>query len=305
MALLPIAMVVAVVLWLIFSPLNTETAVGLGLSVVTTLVLGFLNNAYQLLRIRCLTISSLFILLTAICAPIHGWAIEQMVCGLLFLIYMTGLMTSYQASRPQVGTFMAMTSLSALTMFVPMAIWLVPVSLIVTAATLQTLTLRTLLAMLFGLLLPYELWIGWHFYQGGLMAELNTWSEAILAIRVPAIESGTTWQGWLSDTMLNMPAMLMLLLVLFGLVSIVHFFRTSFNDKIRTRMFHIAFILHWIVLAVLLLFSCGSTSPLVVMLLVCGSPGLARYLVFSKGWVANIFFCIFVLSCLFLALRPL
>ena len=305
MALLPVAIVVAIVLWFVYSPITAETIAGLCIALATTFVLRYINNSLQLIRVRSWAVSSLYILLIAVYAPMHRWDPVEMACYCLYLIFVIGLLYSYQVRRPQVGTFIAMLAMALLTMRTPQLVCLVPMAVIAMFAALRTLNAKTFLAILFGFMLPYEVWFCWHLYEGNLGESAQAIYDAFHSFSLPTMAEGGSFFDVIIKTLLSLPTLLVLLLGVFGFFSIVHFLNTSYNDKIRTRMHYITLILQWPVLLLLLIFTKGSEPQLIGIFLICSSPLLAHYFVLSKGWVANIFFWIFLLSCSYLALQPL
>ena len=299
---MPVAIVVALVLWGVMTPISIESGVGLGVMLLTLFVLRQFSNLHQLIRVRSWTVSSVFILLVGFYAVIHKWDIVAACGTLLYLIHIMGLLTSYQSERPQNGTLIAMIALSALTMLQPAMLYVLLLSLVAMASALRTITLKSLVAVLFGVLMPYEIWVAWHLYCGDLQQAFVEWSTALYTFSVPQIVTEGSWMDILSANLLDKQRMLVILIGIYGLISIFHFIRTCYNDKISTRMHYYTLIVEWPALILAVVF-CPDNAPLnVCVLLLSCSPLLAHYFVFSKGWLAFIMFLLFLLSCLFLQL---
>ncbi len=309
-ALLPCATVVAVVLWWWRTPPDAQGVAGLALALAATMLSVATNGRLQLLRVRSLAVSSVFILLIGVSGALHHWLPEGMVVTLLFMVYLLCLLSSYVSRRPQVPTFVAMVSLAVLTLRMPLLVCLVPVALAAMLTVLRTLSLRTLLATLFGFGLVYEVWLVWHGWHGTLWQELGRLQEGLTLFSVPWPTEGVAWPAdgaaaWvMARDVLTSPVVLYLLpLAVYGSVGMAHYFRTSYNDKIRVRMFYTTIILHWLALLLLTLFVPGETTLCLLLLTACSAPLLARYFVFARGWLANLMFWLFVALCLFLALH--
>lgn len=302
MALFPVSIAVGILLWFLDSDLSIVSYFIISTLVVTTLVLRVFSNAVQLIRVRSWAVSSLFIVLTAIYAHLYKWDLHTMIATQLFLIYNIGMLSSYQARKPQVNTFIATTALALLTMYMPWLFVMVPISLICSLTTLRTFSLRTLLAIVFGLLLPYEIYFSYYVYNDTLSTAFQHFASAFHDFYIPFYSSGTSIQTFIKNFSLSQTDLCLAHICLFGIIAIIHFFHTSFNDKIRTRMHYITIIMQWVVLLLLLFFTQGHSLLFVSLLTLCSSILLAHYFVFSKGWIANLFFWLFILSCFYLAL---
>lgn len=305
-ALLPVAIGVGIVLRVLWFDYSLQPWISLAVVLGSTLLLRHFSNEAQLIRIRSWIVSSLYIVLTALCAPLHHWDLLTISCSFLYLVYIIALLTSYQAQRPQNQIFVASLALSLISVKMPMALWLLVPMVLAMLTTLRSFTARTFLAMIFGVLVPYEFLFAWHLYNHNVMeawADFSTWMQDFC---LPISEGGLladydSWQEWA----LGRKTPMMVVLLVYGLIGIVHFFHTSINDKTSTRMFYISLIMQWPVVAGLLMFSRGNDALLCAMLVLINSILVGHYFVFSKGWVANMFFWLFLILCLYSVLpRP-
>lgn len=302
MALFPVSIAVGILLWFLDTDLSVVSYFTIGTLVVTTLVLRVFSNAVQLIRVRSWAVSSLFIVLMALYAHLYSWDLHTMIATQLFLIYNIGMLSSYQSHKPQVSTFIATVALSLLTMYMPWLFVMVPISLLCSLTTLRTFSMRTLLAIVFGLLLPYEIFFSYYVYNDTLNVAFQYFVSTFHDFYIPFYSSGTSIQTFINNFSLSRTDLCLVHICVFGIIGIIHFLHTSFNDKIRTRMHYITIIIQWVVLLLLLFFTQGHSLLLVSMLTLCSSILLAHYFVFSKGLVANLIFWLFILSCFYLAL---
>jgi len=368
MAILPVAIVVAVVLWACYAPLSIISSAALLVLLGTTLVLRQVSNNLQLIRVRSWAVSAIFIFLIGICAPMHLWNPIAAGACLIYLVHVIGMLTSYQSERPQNSTLLAFVSLAVLTMVQPKLVYLLPFSIFAMAGPLRTLSDKSLVAVVFGFLLPYELWAAWQAYEGTLLESLCGYGQQLIDFQLPpfitALPQITAdvnqmaatatshpfplpqwlswwpelqgffdtvhyiglWLGMAAGLILSKSTLLLIFLGIYGIIALFHFLRTSYNDKISTRMHYHTLLLEWPVLLLLLIFtpdpivaeplteatlltssslSMASVPVISTAFILCISPILAHYFVFSKVWGHNILFWFFILLCLFLTLPVL
>ena len=318
-AMLPVSMAIAVLLWLLQVPVTPESAAGLLSALILTVAFRWLSNALQLIRVRSWAVSSVFILLVAVTAPLHGWSVGAMGLCALYMVHGGALIFATEGSQPQTGVFISVLALACIAVIVPQVMWLLPLNILAMMLALRVWTGRTLTAVFLGLLLPFEAWAAWHLMR-------DTLPEAAAAF-MGDIVPFSSFGGTSVDTFLSPYFLLLTPVILFTVFGIVHFLRTSLDDKISTRMRYTTLLLEWPVLVALFVWQgirtpdgglaqdagCSSRlfSPqtetdggLCLFLLLCSSPFLARYFVFSRGWQANVAFWLFVLSLLTMSVFP-
>ena len=289
-ALLPISMAVMVGAWLLQAPLTAMTAAGLGFALFVTLVLRWVSNAVQLIRVRSWAVSSVFALMIAATGRCHEWSPQAMGLCALYMTFAGGLLLSTWASRPQLSIFVGSIGLAGMVMMVPQTVWLLPMGVLAMMLALRVWTGRTLAALLLGLLLPLEVWAAWSYLHGTLG---DFAFSQFYHFTIPQLGINGQWSvangQW---SMVNGQWLTVIgycLLVVVTLVSIIHFMRTSLDDKISTRMRYITLLLQWPVLLALSLL-CPDTDSLVPALALCSAPLVARWAVFSRGWMAAVTF---------------
>ncbi|MGN1236465.1 MAG: hypothetical protein ACI4TS_03370 [Bacteroidaceae bacterium] len=302
MSLLPVSMVVGIVFWIVAAGISLVDCGALALLLVTTFALRYFSNAIQLIRVRSWIVSSLFVFMMGVGRCCFGWSTGDVAATSLFLIYIIGLLSSYQSRAPQTGVFVAALALAILTVIMPLMVCLLPMCFIAMLTALRVLNLKTLSAVLFGFMAVAEVLFAWHLYADDMEDVANSFAEGMQAFCLPTDEGGIVGV-FMADNGVAWPRLVgLLMIVVYGLIGIVHFVYTSFNDKISTRMHYITLILHWPVLFLLLVFTGGHAMMLSAILLLVNSVLLGHYFVFSKGWPANLLFWLFLLLCCCLAL---
>lgn len=313
MAPLPGALVLTLALWLWRGQVDWESGLAVALMLLTTLILRQMSNALQLIRVRSWAVSTVFVILMAAGAPIHRWNPAAMGMGVLFMVYTTGLLVAYQSRKSQVSIFWAVAALSACSLMVPKLLWIVPITILSMMMPLRCCTSRALVALLLGLLLPYEIWAAWNLYNGTIIAAATAQWQAFTSINVDYLlplcdinNPNSSWGNDLWQSVMSVRVEVVILAVFYGLISIFHFFHTSLDDKTRTRMLYYSVVMHWPVVVAILLLQGGVVQSAMLWPILClvSAPLLAHYFVFSRRWLGSLMFYLFLLLCLFLVLRP-
>lgn len=308
MAMLPCSIAIMVLMYLADAAFSLASAAGLLIALLTTLALRWVSNALQLIRVRSWAVSSAFALLIGATAPLHGWAPWAMVLCLLHLVHLSGLFYSAVLARGQVGVLVSSAALALMSMLEPLTLWLLVPMLVTMLLCLRVMNGRTFAAVFFGLLLPYEFWLAWILCSGGVDALVAMLQECSVAdLLLPKVGN---WQAVLDifATGLGHKAAVTAVgegaLLVLSLFAIVHFLKTSIDDKIVVRMFYITVLMEWVVLTALLLVGMPQSVGLIPCLALCSAPLWGRYLVFARGWTAAVVSWLMMLTLLFLWLCP-
>lgn len=303
-ALFPLSMAAAGILWYADTDFSLESFLALVMLLTSTVALRVFSNAVQLIRVRSWAVASLFIITEALCSHIYGWSPLNMAGCMLLLTYTISLLLSHQSPRPQTPVFAATVSVALLTMIMPQLAWLMPICLLSLLTPLRSFTPRALSAVAFGLLLPYLAFFCWHIHHDSAATALQEMDAALRDYAVPLLSDIVTTEISSGKFTANpsTPHLHRLCMCLFGLVGIVHFLHTRYNDKVRTRIYYTTIIMHWPAITLLQFFTTGHDSLLATMAALYNSVLLAHYFVFAKGWVANTLFWFFVLLCCCLTL---
>ena len=240
------------------------------------------NSQCQLLRVRSRMISSTVLAFVAAfpALQVSTWCwLPALFLVLSYFIAFKG----YGQLKPQGWVFYAFLFVSAGSLMFPPLLLSVPFMWFAFGHQLRILSGKSITASLLGLLFPY-----WTY---GLFCLVSGWNASFwreswartLDLRLPDYSEVLPWQ-W----------MLFVMLLVLGAIGIVHFIRTSYNDKIRTRQFFYTLLaLHFPILFSVVWFpDCASlTLPL---LTVNSAPFIAHFFVLARGRSLNFWF-LFVL----------
>lgn len=279
---LPVTAVYAIGIWILCGGLREYWVIQGGCFALSALFMALLNNTNSLIRIYSRLVSSSFLILLC-CAcflfpSMRGAILEAGFAGFLLVLFMT-----YQEECPVGLTYYAYLMLGIASLAFVQVLYFVPLLWLLTATQLQSLSLRTIFASLFGLLTPYwfgSCWLLWHgdvsLFANHLKALLDlhqAFNYSILSI--------------------NQIAFFALLLIM-TIIGIVHFIRKHRDDKIRVRLIYGFFI--WLQLATFLFlaFQPQHFNFLIHIAIICTAPLIAHFLALTSTKWTNIAF--FVLT---------
>ena len=255
-----------------------------------------LSNSNALLRVRSRMVTSTFIFLSAAADCLVGSvqaALAQLFCIIALLI----LFTTYQEDDSVGRTFYAFASLSVASVFFVPVLCYVPVIWILMATQLQSLSVRTWLASLFGLLTPYWLVGAWLLFQqdiGPLTAhfsELTHWSFTFNLSSVPSVASDQRASAAFTFSLSSLARMAAVLLtVALSLTGAIHFWTRSYEDKIRIRLLYGFFTTMTAFTTVFLVLQPQHYEPLMRLLLITASPLIAHFFTHTSSRITNILF---------------
>lgn len=290
--ILPIALVVGSVLWILPEAGNLLLWGGWFVALLTTYVWMETNARLQLIRERSRMVSTtLFVALTSV-PLLHEFRLASLLPLALLLCYAC-LFAAYQERRPEGKMFHAFLLLAVGALLLPQVLWLVPLLLFSCSLHLRSLTLGSLGATLMALLLPlvgYSLWalVKWDFSL--LLQFIESTRHALTHI------DSSYWWSVYTATPATLPVAEWQFLVsaggtlLLSLIAIMHQVRTSYLDKIRVRMYYYLIALVQGGLTVLLLLFPEERWTWLLLLITNGAPHIAHYLTLTRGWFCTTVF---------------
>lgn len=289
---LPVATFFTLLIWLAGDWDTTGHWISLVVVGITAYALIELNNAHALLRIRSRLTGSTFLVLTGSFTFLHN-SPHVLVPAFCAVATYYLLFRSYQRPRPENAIFYAFAFTGIGSQFFPPMLYLVPTYYLAMLVQLRSFTLRTLLAGLLGLVIPYWCRGGVNFFMGrpdDLLPLLSSLTDLSLP-QYPLPDSH------------RMAALGIVLLL--AVTSSVHFLRTSYNDKIRTRMFFFMLIIQAGVLTVLLLLQPQHFDTWIQLLIVTIAPLTAHLFALTGTRATNLYFCFILLLLTYLTLGNL
>ena len=225
---LPILVVLASVIWMIPDIQSVALWGGLAAVGMMTYVMIAWNTQYQLIRVRSRMISISFLYVFLAFPQLHalGFHLFPAACllGAYFLLFRT-----YGVYAPQGYFYHAFFLLGVGSLAFPPLLLLVPFLFFSSERHLRALTGKSAMAALLGLSLPYWLFLPvFLFAREWLAPYLAMWNISQLTA-LPDFRHVPLSQ-WVGSG----------LFFFISAASLVHFLRTSYDDKIRTRQYYYA-----------------------------------------------------------------
>lgn len=290
MLTLPLVAVVVGVVWLLPDPRSVWLWGGFAIVCALTYTLRELNNRSQLLRIRSRLVSATFLALFAALPDLHS-AGMHLLPAVGLLLALCCLFGSYQQYRPEHYTFHAFFFLSIGSLDFPPLLVLSVFFYLAMGIVLHTFTWRSLLAGLFGLIVPYCFYVGYLGWEDRL--------DDFVQQLTPYLQ-----YRWPDFRRLPLPHVISFgFITVLALLSTLHFVRTSLNDKIRTRVFLYVLIILELVLAGSCVLLPHHYCIIMPLYLVVASPLIAHYFALARGGLLmNVWFICWLLGLIALSI---
>ena len=272
-----------------------------------------INAANALLRIRSRMVSSLFLLLMAVCGflhPISSGTIGLFALALSFYF----LLRTCENPRPEADTFHSHLALALGSLFWPPLLLLVIVQLWNQGVYLRSLSWRSIGAACCGILLPYFFWSAGAFvlsdftgFQNQCAAIISPFYEHFYWKWMLEMVQTLNWEAFwpaflplLQDRILarQPECAALLLMVLLALTGFVHYQRKNFDDKIRVRMCHYTFLSMQVVIFLWLLFQPSHFFQLFPLMVLTTAPSSAHFIALTRTWLTNVWFVLLTLGIL-------
>lgn len=272
---------------------STSSLAGFLLFMLTTYIITETANTFTLLRIRSRMIASVWLAVIAIIPVLHdfsaGWVGAATMAGSYYTMFL-----SYQERDPVVDIFHTFVLLGCTILSVPELCILIPIYYWYMLVMLRCMSWRGLWAGVIGLLFPFSLVAGWCIVtddyrflleQAEFLSNIHLFNSADYTCTVTVESLTCAFLGLLS------------------FVGVIHFLRTYYNDKIRTRMFLYIYVTQtavcWLVAAAL---PCRFEILLPLIVLNASTP-IAHYFALTGSRLSNAFFCFTLLASVALLLH--
>lgn len=247
-----------------------------------------LNNSNALIRIYSRVISVTFLILSCMAcflfSSLYG-SLTQLCAVASYLI----LFQSYQDKAAAGLTYYGFLCIGLTSLTFVHILYFVPFLWILMLSCLQSLSLRTFFASLLGIITPYWLGICWLVYQGRLPLLVDHLASLI--------RFHTSFDFSILN---NSQTTTFAFVILLALIGAVHYFRTYYSDKIRTRQLFVIFI--WIDLLTVA-FICLQPQyydPLIRILIINTAPLTGHFIALTHTKITNITFCLICITALLL-----
>lgn len=237
-----------------------------------------LNNTNALIRIYSRTVSCSFIVMMCAGCFLFG-SMGGAILQLCVVTFYSVVFRSYQDRQSMGWTFYAFLCVGlASTVFVQV-LYYIPVLWAMMFFQLTSLSWRTFLSSILGLLTPYWFVLPLVIYQDGFEA---------LALHFAALAD---FQFPYDYTQLTLNQLLLFgFVVAMGITGTVHYVRHQASDSIRIRQFYGCFILLWVVTTVFVVLQPQHFDALIRIMIINISPLIAHFLALTHTRVTNIAF---------------
>lgn len=250
---------------------------GFGATVLAAYLLLEFNNRFSLLRIRSHMVPSVFLVMAAAMpfGQTLSWDFLPPVC--LLLAYYS-LFLSYQSFRSQGYAFHAFAFLGIGALVFPQMLYFAPLFMLFMLVQLRSMSGKAFVAALLGMAAPIVLREVFLLLNGSA-AQIDGFWVALQTFPHPDYTTLDEHQ-FISAA----------LVILASAVAMVHFLRTRFNDKIRTRMFFYVVMLEEVALIAFTALQPQHFEVLFKLLLANGSILMAHHLSFARNIAADVYF---------------
>lgn len=250
--------------------------VQLALTAVATLLMVELNNRNSLIRIYSRMVSCSFLVLTMM-TPHKIESTDGCIVSVCFVAFYLALFHAYQDKKATGYVLWAFTAIGiASTVWIQILLF-VPVLWVLTGTNILALSMRTFVASIMGILLPYWFISAYYIYMG----DITPLIQHVASIA----EFGQPFE--FDNCSINdlLPLGFIALLAITGSI---HFLHTSYMDKIRTRMIYEMFITMTIATMVLIILQPQHANIATHMLIISTAPLIGHFLALTSTKITNI-----------------
>ncbi|MGN0281610.1 MAG: hypothetical protein ACI4B3_04820 [Prevotella sp.] len=293
---LPITSLMALLVWLLGGAIEHQLWMPFSCFVVSSYIMIELNTTFVLLRTYSRMVSCAFIVLSC-CASFLFTETDSSIVSLCYVAMFMPLFNGYQDKESVGWTFYAFLAFGVASLFWVQMFFFVPVTWILMGKCLQSLSLRTFMASILGIITPYWFALVYFIYT----IDYTTPMEHFLKLAdFGSIATATSIGEYCTSLM----ALGIERQVCFGFVTtlfitgFVHNLRTKFKDKINTRMYYDVFITYGVMIILCILLQPQHFDMLFHLLIVCTSPVIAHFITHTKTFITNISFIVMTITAL-------
>lgn len=285
--------VYAMAVWLASGLVEKQWWVQFACFSLSTYLMVELNNSNALIRVYSRMVSCTFIMLSCMDCFLFGNMVSGIVqlCGIAS--YIT-LFRCYQDGQSAGWVYYAFLCIGLASMIFVQVLYFVPFLWLLMQIQLNALSWRTFISSLFGLITPYWFLLCWLFYTGRFEMMIDHFTQLLKFQRL----------GDFSQMTLSQCVILGVVFIT-GVMSTIHYLRTSFHDKIRVRQLYGIFILMSILSLVFILLQPCHYDPLIRLMIVNVAPLLAHFFSLTHTRATNVTFQVIVAVCLFVTIYNL
>lgn len=275
---LPVACLYSFVVWLASGVIQEQWWLQLFCFAFTAYLMAILNSKNSLIRVYSRLISVFFMVFTCCDCLLFPYIREAISILFLVLCYLI-LFSSYQDKAATGLTLYSFAALGVATMNNVHLLYYVPLFWLFMRYNLLSLSWRTWMASVLGLLLPYWFAASWYLYNNELRVLLEHFLPLVTLGPIADYSSLSTGQM----------ALLFLIFVL-GIIGTFHFLHKSYLDSIRVRLLYFIFLWTDLMTAIFLILQPQHYDLLIRILMVNTAPLAAHFFALTATRITNVVF---------------
>ncbi len=279
-------------IWLLCGLIGQQWWVQFASFILSSFMMVILNNQNALIRIYSRSVSAAFIILS--CAAC--FLFSSFAGAIVQLCLVASLLTIFQTYQDRQSTgliFYTFLLLGLGSLFDVRTLWLVPVYWILMALFVYSFSFKTFLASLVGPLLPYwcvSAWLLWR--EDGDFSYFPSHFSPLWDIEFPADYAAIP----------TMHFVVLAFLAILTLTGVIHFIRTSYNDKIRIRQIFYSFMFLNLVAFSILILQPQTEDIMFRAIIITTSPLIGHFVSLTYTRITNIAFCVILAVSLILTI---
>ena len=283
---LPFCVVLAVAMWWLPERVfSVRCLLGLMLCLLTTYVVMETNAQQHIIRIRTRMMSCVWLILAASLSFMHPLG-EPIIAAAFLCVSYYLLFRCYQKLRPQALAFHSFLMLSLGSFCAPVMLPMAIPFFFYLAIFLRSMTSKAFWAGILGLVVPYWCYAVWCFITKDMESFVVRLTD-MAHFEMPSVEAITSmplvWQVSAG------------VVALLSIISIMHYLRTNYDDKIRVRMILYIYVSQTLLLMAFLLLQPAHYETTMALLICSASPLIAHYFALTGNWLSTAFFILSIL----------
>lgn len=248
----------------------------LALTAIATLLMVELNNRNSLIRIYSRMVSCSFLVMTMM-TPHKIESIDGCIVSMCFVAFYLALCNAYQDKKATGYVLWAFAAIGVASIVWIQILLFIPVLWVLTATNILAMSLRTFVASILGVIMPYWFLSAYYIYIGDIMPIVD--HIATIANFEPLfIYKNCSINDFLP----------LCFIILLAITGSIHFLRTSYKDKIRTRMIYEMFITMTVATIVLILLQPQHANIATHLLIISTAPLIGHFLALTSTKITNI-----------------
>ena len=280
---LPITATLATLVWVAVGLLVSNIWVEFAFTAMSTLLMVELNNRNALMRTYSRMVSCSFLALLTMTGLSHP-SLKSSIVTMCFIAFYLIIWNCYQDKRSTGWTFYAFACIGLASMIFVQIGYFMPILWIMMMVFTLSFSVKTFFASLVGLIVPYWFAAGYFFYTDNIQGLADHFCEFINYSELFDYSQVTDHQ------ILNLS-----FVTLLTIIGSIHFIRTSYGDKIRTRMIYETFIMISVACIIFIVLQPQHIQELGGILIVNTAPLIAHFITFTRGKFTNISFILLLI----------